>query len=145
MLGTFTGTVLLVSHDRSFLNNVVTSTFVLEGDGTVGDYVGGYDDWVRQRKDDDAPAKKVAAKSEKPRAPRDGPRKLSYKEERELETLPERIEALEAEQTELHAGMADPAFYQKDGAVIARAKERLETIEEELLHAYARWEALDRE
>jgi ATP-binding cassette subfamily F protein uup len=128
----------------------VTSTLVFEGEGVVKEYVGGYDDWQRQR----SPAAAAAApraesprsespRAEAPRAERARPRKLSYKDERELEVLPQRIESLEAELQELHQTLADPAFYQQGGSAIAQAKARLEALETELQAAYARWETLE--
>ena len=110
MLSDYTGTVLLVSHDRTFLNNVATSTLVFEGEGRVGEYVGGYDDWLRQRPQEETetrPAPKV--KKGKPRALPAGPRRLTFKEQRERETLPDTIEALEEEKQTLYAALADPA------------------------------------
>ena len=143
----FKGTLLLVSHDRALLNSVVASTLVFEGDGRIRDYVGGYDDWLRQRPD--PVAEKEAKPSEAPgqrvqqSRGRGSPRKLSYKEERELEALPARIEALDREQAELHERMADPGFYREEGSAVAKAKERLAAVEAELEHAYARWELLE--
>lgn len=142
----YQGTLLLVSHDRAFLNNVVTSTFVLEGDGRVKEYVGGYDDWLRQRPSEPS---KVEAPSKSPvkedtvRPAREAPRKLSFKDQRELESLPERIQTLEAEQQQLHMAMADASFYQQSGAEIAKAKSRLELLDAELAKAYERWEMLE--
>jgi ATP-binding cassette subfamily F protein uup len=141
-------TVLLVSHDRAFLNDVATSTLVIDGDGRVKEYDGGYDDYVRQRRAE-APAepKQVAtpvpapAKGASPQAGR--PRKLSYKEKQELEALPGLIEELEAARQALHQAMADPMFYRKEGAEIAETKAKLEALESELATAYARWEALE--
>ncbi len=140
----YPGTLLLVSHDRTFLNNVVTSTLVLEGEGKVGEYVGGYDDWVRQRKPDSAidPGKPPVI-AEKQRPKRESRQTISYKEQRELQDLPGAIELLEAEQNELYRSMSEPAFYQKSGPEIAAAKARLKEIEQELDEAYQRWEALD--
>ena len=140
----YAGTLLLVSHDRTFLNNVVTSTLVLEGEGRVGEYVGGYDDWVRQRRPDGAinPAKPSVI-SEKQRPKRECRQTISYKEQRELQDLPGVIELLEAEQNELYRSMSEPAFYQKSGPEIAAAKARLKEIEQELDEAYQRWDALD--
>ena len=136
----YPGTVLIVSHDRAFLNNVVTSTFVLEGDGVVKEYVGGYDDWLRQRKVQVQPEQK---KTPKPAAKQsDQPRKLSYKEKKELESLPQLIETLETEQKQLHDTMADPNFY-KQPANIATATARLEELKRQLQTAYARWEELE--
>jgi len=145
----FSGTLLLVSHDRALLDNVVTSTLVFEGDGLVREYVGGYEDWLRQRPAPAATPPKIAtaaaaqsrepagAETKRPAA------KLSFKEGRELGELPARIEALEAEQEDLHARLADPALYQGDGSAVAAAKDRLAELESELAGAYARWEALE--
>ena len=138
----YQGTVLLVSHDRSFLNDVVTSSLIFDGSGTIREIIGGYDDWQRQQQEGAQPvAKKEAAKS-KPKKER--PRKLSFKEKRELEELPKRIEQLECEQAELHESMADPNLYQSgDGAKISRMQERLQIIEAALEQAYQRWEELE--
>jgi len=150
MLGDFAGTLLVVSHDRDFLDNVVTSTLVLEGDGRLGDYVGGYTDWLRQRR---APTATIApaAKSAEPAqpaaaattAPSAGKRKLSYKDARELEQLPARIEALEADIATRTDAMNDPTYYQQSPADLQRASERLATLQAELDHAYQRWSELD--
>ncbi len=140
----YPGTVLLVSHDRAFLNNVVTSSLVLEGEGRVGEYVGGYDDWLRQRKvPAPSPDAKAGPRNERVRSERERPLTLSYKEKRELETLPQRIETLEAEQEALYEAMADPSFYQRAGAEIAAAKKRLDSVAQELEEAFQRWEALE--
>ena len=147
----FGGTLLLVSHDRDLLDNVVTSTLVLEGEGRVGEYVGGYSDWLRQRPAPQAPATRAAeaAKPDKTSPPpQDKPRtakpaKLGFKETRELAELPARIESLEGEQETLHAQLADPALYQGDGSAAAEARTRLSQVEEALTSAYARWEALE--
>ena len=147
LLTGFSGTLLLVSHDRALLNAVVTSTLVFEGAGRVHEYVGGYDDWLRQR-----PAPQPMADKEKSQtqsqpktraAARRAPAKLSYMDRRELEALPARIEALEREQGELHERMADPAFYQQSGEAISTAKERLASVEADLEESYERWEALE--
>ncbi|HJW87532.1 MAG TPA: ATP-binding cassette domain-containing protein [Candidatus Brocadiaceae bacterium] len=140
----YQGTLLLVSHDRAFLNNVVTSTFVYEGGGKINEYVGGYDDWQRlvEEKKKAAP-EKSQAKSEPARKPGERQRKLSFKEQRELDALPQRIEALEAEQHQLYQTMSDPLFFQKGKEEIAQAKSRVSAIEEELAGAYQRWESLD--
>ncbi len=141
LLMDYPGTVLLVSHDRAFLDNVVTSTLVFEGEGRVNEYVGGYADWLRQRPPP-APAARTAEKPA-PKPARERSAKLSYKEQRELDTLPEQIEALEAEQESLHQQMADPATYQQGGTAITAAQARLEQVEAELEAAYQRWEALE--
>ena len=146
LLVDFPGTVLLVSHDRAFLNNVVTSTLVFERNGRFREYVGGYDDWMRQRAPESAPvpqlAEKVAEKPEPARPPRERARKLSYKEERELEGLPQVIETLEAEQTELHQKLAEPNFYRQAGSEISKVTDRLQELQQQLHDAYSRWESL---
>ena len=139
----YPGTLLLVSHDRTFLNNVVTSTLVLEGEGRVGEYVGGYDDWLRQKSENSVRQEKISKKPQRPRPNREPRQTLSFKEKRELEDLPERIETLEAEQEELYRAMSGPSFYQQAGPEIADAKTRLKSIEQELEEAYQRWEALE--
>ncbi len=139
----YAGTVLLVSHDRAFLDGVVTSTMVLEGDGRVGEYVGGYEDWLRQR----PPPPEVATKSKaKPTAKVSTdaakPRKITFKEQKELDALPARIEELEARQAELYERMADPELL-RDGAAVVEAKDELARVVEELATVYARWEELE--
>ncbi len=138
----YRGTLLLVSHDRVFLNSVVTSTLVLEGDGRVGEYVGGYDDWLRQRT---LPVKPAPAGKTKVSTLRQqtGPKKLTYMAQRELAELPARIESLEAELEEIHSTMAEPGFYRSPGESIARMKSRLATLEASLSAAYSRWEELE--
>ena len=144
----FDGTLLVVSHDRAFLNNVVTSVIAFEPDG-VREYVGGYDDWIRQRKfDKQSPqeskpkAEKKAPVETKPAATTDK-KKLSYKDQRELEMLPARIEQLESETEELTAAMSDPEYFKQPAEKIAEASERLKQLNDELSHAYARWEELE--
>jgi ATP-binding cassette subfamily F protein uup len=133
-----------VSHAREFVNNVVTSTLVFEGEGTVREYVGGYDDWVRQRKQETPAAPgKPAAKQERPRDRKEKPRKLTFREQKELDDLPLRIEALEAEQQKLHGDMADPNFYRESGGRVTSVRMRLEELEAELSAVYARWEELE--
>jgi len=144
LLSEYSGTLLLVSHDREFLNNVVTSTLVMEGNGRVSEYVGGYDDWLRQSVNSVRPDQTVAKPAaEKPRRQTERPRKLSYKEERELEVLPDQIAALENEQETLHNTLADPAFYKSAGAEVAVLNKRLEELESELAGCYRRWEELE--
>lgn len=138
----YQGTLLLVSHDRTFLNNVVTSTLVFEGEGRVMEYVGGYDDWLRQRVRPDSERKAATKTGDKP-TPVSKPKKLSYKDQRELAGLPQKIEQLDAALAELHAAMADPGFYPQDGAIQAEASKRLEQLEQELEQAYARWGLLE--
>jgi ATP-binding cassette subfamily F protein uup len=144
LLVEYSGTLLLVSHDREFLNNVVTSTLVLGGDGTVREYVGGYDDWLQQKAAESAqpqPVSKSAA--EKARPQKDRARKLSFKEQRELEALPERIAGLEQEQAVLHERLADPELYKTAGSGIAEINTRLAALEGELEAAYLRWDELE--
>ena len=144
LLMEYTGTVLIVSHDRAFLNNVVTSTLVFEGKGRVQEYAGGYDDWLRQRpahREEAAPVKKE--RKERFKARPAGPRKLTFKETRELEELPGRIEALEQEQSQLYEAMADESFYRDDGKAAARSGARLGELELLLQEAYGRWEELE--
>jgi ATP-binding cassette subfamily F protein uup len=143
LLADYPGTLLLVSHDRTFLNNVVTSTLVFEGDGQFKEYAGGYDDWVRQKSAGSEPVTPLAAKPQAIRAPRDRTKKLSYKEQRELESLPVLIETLETEQTQLQQKFAEPGFFQQPGAEIARLTNRLESLQQELQTAYSRWETLE--
>ncbi|HEX5809962.1 MAG TPA: ATP-binding cassette domain-containing protein, partial [Anaerolineales bacterium] len=143
----YEGTLLLVSHDRAFLNNIVTSTLILDGTGTVTEYVGGYDDWRRQI--DAIPASLVkpkvesVARTESQADSKPAVRKLSYNEKRELEELPKKIELLEAEQHELNQKMEDPAFYQKEAGVITSAVSRLEELQKELSQLYHRWGELE--
>jgi ABC transport system ATP-binding/permease protein len=149
LLADYQGTLLLVSHDRTFLDNVVTSTLVFEGEGKIGEYAGGYEDWKRQRlprslrelpKQANAPRAIATAVAEKTNNKN---RRLSYKEQRELEELPEKIEALEADQSELHRLMGDGDFYRQPGDKIAVAMERLEAVRNELEACYSRWQVLE--
>jgi ABC transport system ATP-binding/permease protein len=150
LLGEYTGTLLLVSHDRDFIDNVVTSTLVLEGDGQVGEYIGGYTEWLRQ-KPIIAAARASNAKSAAPpvAAPAPAPvaatpkKKLSFKEQRELDLLPAKLEELEAEIAKRTAAMNDPKYFQQDAAAITRGNEELAKVQAELDKAFARWEALE--
>jgi len=147
LLADYEGTLLLVSHDRTFLDNVVTSTLVFEGRGKVGEYAGGYEDWERQR------SSSLTTPPKRPRTPprvtfadgerANGTRKLSYKEQRELEALPAKIEALEAEQAQVHRMMAGAEFYRQPSDKIAATMERLQALTNELEACYARWESLE--
>jgi len=143
----YDGTLLLVSHDRAFLNNIVTSTLALGENGNVDEYVGGYDDWHKQT--EQAPASRPVPKpdsaiqTESKADSKPTPRKLNYNEKRELEALPERIRILEEEQHQLTVQMESPAFYQQDGAVITQAVERLQELHEELSRLYQRWGELE--
>ena len=145
LLMDFKGTLLLVSHDREFLNNVVSSTIAFDADGKVRNYVGGYDDWVTQRPKEELEKAAEKPKKEKPKktAQAGQKRKLTYKETRDLEELPAKIEALETEQGELHERVADPSFYQQDHTLVTEVTERLKTIEEELETCYTRWDELE--
>ena len=155
LLCNYDGTLILVSHDRTFLDNVVTSTFAFEGDGVIHEYVGGYEDWLRQSKSrnkqatqknqpgtkpETTPAtgnttKKTVAQ-EKPKA------KLSYKDQRELDALPGLIEKLETEQLEIQAVMAEADFYKQDASETTKVMARLAELEKELEAAYQRWDEL---
>ncbi|HEX4895313.1 MAG TPA: ATP-binding cassette domain-containing protein [Solimonas sp.] len=147
----YSGTVLLVSHDREFLDNVVTRSLVFEGDGRVGDYVGGYADWLRQRTPPAEPARTPRATAKA--APEPAPvvivptpapaSRLNTRERRELDALPGRIEKLDAEQAALAAQISSPDFYARPREQQAAAEQRLADIEHELATAYARWEALE--
>ena len=173
MVANYAGTLLLVSHDRAFLDNVVTSTLVFEGAGRVNEYVGGYTDWVRQRKSRAPKAQVPAARcgharggagcrargarasplraAPRPRGPRAGwpppltaqPRRLSCKERRACKAMPEKIQRLELEQAELQAAIADPALFQGNDPRGAAALQKLQSLAAELEHAYARWDALE--
>ncbi len=148
LLGDYAGTLLLVSHDRDFLDNVVTSTMVMEGDGVVGEYVGGYSDWQRQAARAAAVAATAPVVAAKPTAatpaePAAAKRKLSYKDARELEQLPLKIETLEKDVEGLTAAMNDPAFYQRSAADMAAHNAKLAKVQADLDAAYARWEELD--
>ena len=138
----FPGTLLVVSHDRAFLDNVVTSTLVFEGGGRVAEYVGGYTDWVRQR----APAP-VAASPKRAAAPAavaraEKARRLTFKEKAELAELPALIDALEREREDLYRSLSNPALL-RDGAAVAGARSRLGALEEAITSKSARWEALE--
>ena len=143
----YPGTVLLVSHDREFLNNVVTSTLVIEGDGVIKEYVGGYDDWLRQSKKtfpSQQPLKRSPAKKAKTKQISDRPRRLSFKEKKELEAMPKLIETLETQQQQLHDAMANPDFYKKNTKMkIATDTTKSKELAEQLEKAYARWQTLE--
>jgi len=194
LLAAYQGTLLLVSHDREFIDNVVTSTLVLEGGGRVGEYVGGFSDWLRQRATGASNifarhSREGGTSAKRAERPQDGPgaseasnpapsaaadttskftgfppeargndehkngeqnreaaapkRKLSYKDTRELEQLPARIETLENDIAARTAAMNDPAFFRQDSATILAANNELAKLQAELDHAYARWQALE--
>jgi len=146
LLVDYPGTLIMVSHDREFLNNVVTSTIVFEGDGQVKEYIGGYDDWIKQRKDTIQTIDKRPQKSKSPKTEKNNNsvQKLSYKEKRELEQLPNQIEKLEKQQKEIYEKLGNPDFYQKNGDEISRMSDQLSDLEEQLKTAYDKWEKLEK-
>jgi len=139
----YQGTLLLVSHDRAFVNNVVTSTLVFEGNAKVIDYVGGYDDWLSQRAQPIETTKPSLEKEKAPVKTATQTRKLSFKEKRELEELPKHLEALEAEHQQLLQKIAEPEFYKQTSTIIAQANARLAELEELIADLYQRWEELE--
>jgi ATP-binding cassette subfamily F protein uup len=142
----YTGTILLVSHDRAFINNVVTSTLVFEAPGRLEAYAGGYDDWLSQRPSPEGkPQQPPAAAKGSPSAsaPPATRKKLGYMEQRELASLPATIEALEGRQQELFDTMSDVDFYRQEGDRIAAVKRELAKVEQALEQAFARWEQLE--
>jgi len=140
----YTGTILLVSHDRAFINNVVTSTLVFEGDGVAKEYIGDYDDWMRQRPMESKPPKTVTRKKYIMQAQSPRPKaKFGFRQQKELNSLPLTIQALETEQEELYQAMGDPDLYKKDKSKISRKKERLEVVKRLLAESYTRWEELE--
>jgi ATP-binding cassette subfamily F protein uup len=146
LLQDYTGTIFLVSHDRTFLDNVVTQTIAAEGDGRWHEYAGGYEDWLRCRRDSASAAAsdaRTAARPVEQAATRERPVRLSWKEQRELESLPGRIAELEAEQATLSARLADPELHARAPREAADIGTRLATIDEELLLLLERWEALE--
>ncbi len=145
LLQDYAGTVILVSHDRAFLDNVVTASIAFEDEGKIVNVSGGYEDWKRERAAraiPDEAAEKSAPKAVMKEMRREK-RKLSYKEQRELDGIPEKIKNLEQEQTTLQARLADPVTYQEAGSDVAGMNARLEAIEMELLELLERWEALE--
>jgi ATP-binding cassette subfamily F protein uup len=146
LLADYGGTLFLVSHDRAFLDNTVTQVIAAEGDGRWKEYAGGYADWQRVRSSAPAPAaserKSAPAPKDKPKSAT-APKKLSFNEKRELDALPDRISALEAEETRLHARLADPALYQSAPEQVTELKARLDAVAEEMEAAMLRWEELE--
>jgi ATP-binding cassette subfamily F protein uup len=139
----FSGTLLVVSHDRAFLDNVVTSTLVFEGGGRVGDYVGGYADWVRQRQPAlGAPPRPAPKPAPVPPQKKQKKKGLSFTEMQELAALPERIDALEREREQVYESLADPAVA-RDGAAIVGTKARIAALESQIGELTGRWEALE--
>lgn len=150
MLAEYKGTLLLISHDRAFMDNVVTSTWVFDGKGNIDEYVGGYQDYLEQRPDQTVVDQKMAVKKAQAKAEAavtpvtSAPKKkLSYKDQRELEMLPAEIEALEKEQAELSDKLADGSWFVTDAAAATKASERLGEIDEILLEKMERWDELE--
>ncbi|WP_122901031.1 ATP-binding cassette domain-containing protein [Acinetobacter sp. B51(2017)] len=150
MLGDYKGTLLLISHDRAFMDNVVTSTWVFDGKGNIDEYIGGYQDYLQQRPDPAVLAAKAAAKKAQAKVDaaatvvvQTPKKKLSYKEQRELDQLPTEMAALEAEQAELSAKLADGSWFVSDVDAATKASQRLGEIDEILLEKLERWEELD--
>jgi ABC transport system ATP-binding/permease protein len=146
MLMEYQGTVLLVSHDREFLNNIVTSTIVFEGDGRLAEYVGGYDDWLRQRSLSSPGGTEKAKKKEKPGKSRPQQERLrtrTFREKKEITALPALIESMETERAGLYETLADPDFYRQDGSRIPAVKARMAELDKEISAAYERWELLE--
>ncbi len=141
----FPGTLLLVSHDRAFLDRVVTSLLVFEGEGVVREFVGGYTDWWNYRRQHSAPVRGAPARAPAPAAApgRAGRRRLSYQDQRELASLPERVQALEAEKGRIEAELADPAFYQQLPAALPERLQRIEALNREIEAGYTRWAELE--
>ena len=140
----YTGTVLLVSHDRTFINNVVTSTLVFEGGGVVKEYIGGYDDWLRQRPGESKATKTAAGSKAIARVQTPRPKaKLGFRQQKELESIPLTIQELETEQSHLYQAMGDPDLYKKEKSELFSRKERLEIVKKLLSDSYARWEELE--
>ncbi|HRZ26861.1 MAG TPA: ATP-binding cassette domain-containing protein [Spirochaetota bacterium] len=137
----YAGTLILVSHDRAFINNVVTSTLVFEGEGLVREYAGGYDDWLLQRK------ARESGQSVQPKKPRDKKapetRKLTFKEKKELESIPQLIADKENRVNEIHAILSNPSFYRENSARVPEMKAELERLEHELEALLLRWEELE--
>ena len=139
----FPGTLLLVTHDRAFLDNIVTSTIVFESDGRIEEYVGGYEDWQRQSSTTAAPTRSAPKPVRRRSTETSTTKRLSYNEQRELDELPSRIDTLETEQRVLGDAIADLEFYKRARDEIATALERAERLERELGDLYTRWDALD--
>jgi ATP-binding cassette subfamily F protein uup len=146
VLMNYQGTLILVSHDRAFLNNVCTSTIVFDDDNQVREYVGGYDDWLKQRAQDKQAAaqnKKTVPQVKSTQTNQKAKSKLTYQEELDLAALPKQIESLEAEQAQLHDEMSAPEFYQQSPQAIADVQDKLAAVSEQLEQAYERWEVLE--
>ncbi|BDZ73175.1 hypothetical protein GCM10025856_08940 [Methylophaga marina] len=145
LLLNYSGTLLLVSHDRSFINNVVTSSIVFDTDGELREYVGGYDDWLRQRTETQNNKPKVETKPavEKPASKPAKKSTLTYQEKLDLEALPAIIEKLEMEQETLTAKMSEPDFYQQEADKVSQVQQALSELEAKMSEAFERWELLE--
>jgi len=152
LLVEYQGTLIVVSHDRDFLDNVVTSTFVFEGDGQIGEYNGGYSDWVKEKEKAAVRAQQAAKAAATTVVTKPAPspakavgksRKLNSKEQKELEALPAQIEKIESEQHALTEKLADASFYQQAASVVAAARARVFELEKAHATAFARWEELE--
>ncbi len=142
----FQGTLLLVSHDRAFIDHIVDYCLVFEGEGRVNRYVGGYEDWLRQRpepKSESEPARTATASKAPKTQPKPKARRLGYNAQKELKALPRRIEKLEAQIEDLHQQMADPAFYQQETEKVQQKQQELSTLEKEMETLFTRWEELE--
>jgi len=136
----YKGTIILVSHDRAFINNVVTSTLAFEGNGAFNSYIGGYNDWLRQRSkplSQTSKAKKTDTRIKKK------PTKLSYKNQRELDALPDQIETLETEISQISQQMSESDFFKAEREQIQKTQNRLTELQNQLSHCYERWEILE--
>ena len=149
LLVEFSGTVLLVSHDRAFIDNVVTSTLVFEGDGFINEYIGGYEDWVRLRDRKKTQVEKVEVvevlpeSTPEPKAKKEKPRTLLNRERRELEELPKALEKMEAEQAALAEKLYDPELYKTQPDLLPRLEKEQQELERKIKEIYARWEELE--
>lgn len=139
----YKGTLLLVSHDRAFINNVVTSTLVLEGNGRVGEYVGGYDDWIRQSQHNQTQVSKAPATVPAQCVKSKSTKKLGFKQQRELDSLPREIEELEQRVEELQQAMNDPELYKDKSDKLSQLKDEMQQVETRLASSYQRWEELE--
>lgn len=136
----YKGTIILVSHDRAFINNVVTSTLAFEGKGAFNQYIGGYNDWLRQRSkqhNQTSKPKKSDTRTKKKS------NKLSYKDQRELDSLPDQIEKLELEIDQISQQMSEPAFFKNSREDIQKTENRLSELQKQLSYSYERWEILE--
>jgi ATP-binding cassette subfamily F protein uup len=146
LLSDYTGTLLLVSHDREFLDNAVTSCLIFEGDGRVTEFVGGYSDWEAYSRSRQSAKHKPAAPTQVKSAserPKQKSEKLSYKEQRELDALPQRIETLETQLNELQVQLSDPELYRTRGERVPALQQQMSDLQQQLDHAYERWETLE--